>query len=344
MSLYGGHRGTPSIGGSKTNSQVIHIWAQGKGKKARGGNIRCEDDCLYSYSTMIARWYDLPKNKRCTVVTSKTYSVTTSGKHMPRYCDMPGNHPVYYFHGDVDDLPNDWSEARKVLLKQQVTQLDPMIEALHKMTSMRSYSLESVFAHARKVDTFATEHKLRSLISKDARITSSAMHDNPLEWIESFDALLADRCRRQLEKTAERDRVRDEQRRAQYERNREAWEKQNAERARIAAMKKEEKIAEWRAGNLPSHLFNDAPMMLRINGKEIETSHGARITIDEARAFFPQLHRRSITQGEPVGHFRFQAVTGDNVIIGCHTIPLVEIYRIAAELGMIQENETPLTQ
>ena len=38
---------------SINNRQVAHIWAQGNGAKAKGSNFRCEDNMLYSYSTLI---------------------------------------------------------------------------------------------------------------------------------------------------------------------------------------------------------------------------------------------------------------------------------------------------
>lgn len=67
-----------------SNIGVARLWAfEGKPEgKSSNGNMSFSGPTAYSYSTPIASHVQAPGG-RVSLVTSETYSVTTSGKHMP---------------------------------------------------------------------------------------------------------------------------------------------------------------------------------------------------------------------------------------------------------------------
>jgi hypothetical protein len=70
---------------SNSNSMVAHIWAQQEkhSGKSANGNLSFRGETLFSYVTPIGRFVQTVDGERATLVTSNTYSMTTSGKHMP---------------------------------------------------------------------------------------------------------------------------------------------------------------------------------------------------------------------------------------------------------------------
>jgi hypothetical protein len=67
------------------NDQVIHVWAAQSQDEARtgNGNLSFSGATLYSYSTPIANIRPGADGQPVALVTSESFSVTTSGKHMP---------------------------------------------------------------------------------------------------------------------------------------------------------------------------------------------------------------------------------------------------------------------
>lgn len=59
----------------KTNDQVAHIWAQGNGETAHAGNMKCENNRIYSYWACIGY---LDTEKHVAFVSRASYSMTTS--------------------------------------------------------------------------------------------------------------------------------------------------------------------------------------------------------------------------------------------------------------------------
>lgn len=67
------------------NSMVAHVWAQQNQDYGRSANRNYwfQGKTLFSYRTPIAAFVDKIDGTRAVMVTSETFSVTTSGKHMP---------------------------------------------------------------------------------------------------------------------------------------------------------------------------------------------------------------------------------------------------------------------
>lgn len=67
-----------------TNEQTAIKWVKTQGVgKSSNGNLNYSGHIIRSYSTPIASIITNPAGQSIALVTSETYSVTTSGKHMP---------------------------------------------------------------------------------------------------------------------------------------------------------------------------------------------------------------------------------------------------------------------
>lgn len=84
---------------SNSNAQVQHLWANQSKTRAQSGNGNhsFQGRVLYSYSTPIAHIVDAPRGGKVALITSRTYSVTTTGKHMPRTYDFPPELSRYFY-------------------------------------------------------------------------------------------------------------------------------------------------------------------------------------------------------------------------------------------------------
>jgi hypothetical protein len=76
-----------------------------------------------------------------------------------------------------------------------------------------------------------------------------------------------------------------------------------------------------------------SPTMLRIVGDEIETSRGARVTVRAAVRAWPHLKAHQVPP-QPVGQFEAGEFRDGILYIGCHAIPVAELNRVAAQLGL----------
>lgn len=113
-------------------------------------------------------------------------------------------------------------------------------------------------------------------------------------------------------------------------------------RAAADAARKVELQAEydgWKAGTvdrLPWEAVNLFPVALRVHDDEIQTTKGAAVPVIEARKLWRALRTDAGTvPGMRVGHYTVTRIDPDHdsLIVGCHTIPLREVTRMAVRLG-----------
>lgn len=112
----------------------------------------------------------------------------------------------------------------------------------------------------------------------------------------------------------------------------------DAQRAREVKQREQEaeQLEKWRAGESMGRYFS--AMALRVKGDVVQTSRGAEVPIIEAHKLYrllqtgktlPSHIAAQSIEGHRVGHFTVSRLTETEIVIGCHTIPLAEIERIA---------------
>lgn len=170
-----------------TNAFVRNAWGAQSQASARtpNGNLWFEGRTLYSYRTPIAKFHD-----GVALVTTQTYSVTTSGKHMPRGWEIKGAYfyvPNIGANGEAthamhaENLAHyeaQYAETRDALLKATRlsryahNDVDQIAQRLREHVNeakayCAAFGFESIWAH--RVDELCLNAEASTLLELDAR-------------------------------------------------------------------------------------------------------------------------------------------------------------------------------
>ena len=312
---------------SCNNSNVAHVWAQQNGSEARNGknNFYTRGRSLYSYNTEIARFID-----GRAVYTSHRYSATTTGKHLihvPRA--LPDNVESYRTAYTMRTIPDSWEHAAPFLFWEMLTNIKTAIESMRRSRSYVADQAVRIVEQCHDAIRFYNNYIVNNpnggaprgfdyngaITIEDLQAMTSIAVDSATVYRERFGIDMS-------EKYAQA-RAHEERQNAKRERERAQWEARRA----FEAKKQEEKIAEWRAGTYSGTLYG-LPVMLRLNGAIVETSHGARVPLVAARLMYSALLHGENIIGKQIGDFTIRSVDSEKIVIGCHTIPMMEVHAI----------------
>jgi hypothetical protein len=100
-------------------------------------------------------------------------------------------------------------------------------------------------------------------------------------------------------------------------------------------------LERWLAG-VGNYLPFGVEMLLRIKDGNVETSHHAKVPVEDAKKLWPLIQRARRSGGFEmdlqVGHYPLKRVSSKgDVVIGCHHIPYAQLERMAVQLGLVQE-------
>lgn len=322
---------------SYSNAMVGHLWAQREKPRARSsnGNMSFEGPTLYSYSTPIGRFIDVGK-VTAILVTSRRYSITTSGRHMPALW-----RGIDYSTRDVFEVPHlsPYDAQHKENLAHLVTQYRAWTERAKRavLHSWRAPNSEEALAKelealAVKARRYAELFKLRRYLPKfdpagEARAVFEARREREARY--STPEAIAKRAKAAAAREALQ-RRHDELERAESEERIAAW--RNGEPVRL------------RHGERIGGSFGEpGTALLRVRGDKLETSLDATVPLDHAiRVFrFVKLCRE---RGEAwqrngrslrVGHFQVDRVEANGDFrAGCHFIAWAETEAAALQAGV----------
>ena len=332
------------------NDMVRHVWAQQNQESGRNpkGSLSFRGTTLYSYNTPIANFVTIGKVKAC-LITTQTFSVTTSGKHMPRASDI-SNCEVFYSHfvkgGDNGrggytkaDLHNDnIKEYAKRYARELTTLARAKKHAEYQVTRVLGIRDEA-FRYAEFFEVLidkadfpepteeelqeakARAHKITAAQAKATRERAAQKAANLQSAINAFMS---------------------------GETNKLPWEfKMNASAAQKALVAPYI-IQLWRAGEWTrkiDFLSPDNGALLRLADGEIQTSQGAVFPVADGKAAWPLITKvkqlgvavdyHMHGYYPKLGHFNIDKVfeNGD-VKAGCHYVKFGEIERMATALGL----------
>lgn len=309
------------------NDMVAHVWAQQTQESGRShnGNFSFTGPTLYSYATPIARIVLGANGQRVALLTSKTYSITTTAKHvhparravrhdMPAFTvpfigERRGRNQVdsedeaEMHAGNMAHFAARYAERIAKMMKAREWH-NPASE-LHSLYGVeREYALCFGLAEPER----ATDVDVQPVLARFTRLRAA----------ENDPAAVAKR---------EKERARREARKAE----------------KMVALQAEARVA-FRAGNWHSAL-RALPVMLRVDGDEIVTSHGARFPVEHGKRAFKAIAaikasgRGWETNGHtiPLGHFKVDRVSPDGEVrAGCHVVAWAEVEHCAASLGLVE--------
>ena len=321
------------------NRMCAHVWAQQSkaSGKSGNGNLSFEGQTLYSYRTPIGRFVATVDGRRAVLVTSNTYSVTTSGKHMPAlWC------AIDYGRGAFS----------------------PCFTVPHLCAGYVDHAANLAHLVDCYVKGLAKDRRARDLRG-DWRERCVKAARNAVDYAEAFglpvpvlavtddcDAVAAHRAAREAKRNAP---GAAERREAEALKRAERKERREREAREKALADRAEAIADWRAGRrryLPYGVQHDSSggallrvqMAADIETGQLQTSLGATVPLPDAIRVF-RFVKLCKERGEawrrngrtlPVGAFQVDHVAPNGTFrAGCHLIHWPEIEAAARAAGVL---------
>ena len=310
------------------NAMVAHVWAQQTQESGRShnGNFSFSGPLLYSYSTPIAAFVEA-KGGTIILTTSRTYSKTTSGKHMPSLRHSLAGHKADGFTvPNVRPIGEREHGDNLAFLVAQYQGMAKWVERCRDYHGTEGGLVHSLALAAGDAQRYAVAFKLKCPKLNPAELAAAV-------WAK------------RAERDAKRNTPAAIKARAKAAEKREALAVRKAELARASEA---EKLEAWRNGESVRIYTHDdkGGALLRIKGDVLETSQGASVPLPHAiRVFrFAKLCRE---KGEAwqrngsslrVGHFQVDSIGPDGSFrAGCHRINWPEIERAATLAGVLNE-------
>lgn len=330
------------------NGMCAHVWAQQSkaSGKSGNGNMSFEGRALYSYRTPIGCFVDTVDGRRAVLVTSNTYSVTTSGKHMPAlWRAIDHGRGAFSPCFTVPHLCRDrYAPASSPTAAEHAANLAYLVDCY--------------------VNGLAKARRARDLWG-DWRERHAKAARNAVDYAEAFglpvpalavtddcDAVAAHRAAREAKRNAP---GATERREAEALKRAERKERREREAREKALADRAEAVADWRAGrrrHLPYGCQHDASggallrvqMAADIETGQLQTSLGATVPLPDAIRVF-RFVKLCKERGEawrrngrtlPVGAFQVDNVAPNGTFrAGCHLIHWPEIEAAARAAGVL---------
>lgn len=285
-----------------SNDMVAHVWAQQNQQEGRTatGNFYFNGPTLYSYgSHFIVGKFEEFKGKRCILMSTRSYSVTTASQQsIARQAIRNTPLPVFYV-----PCPEEFGVKNKTIW-------DRDIAALLKKAATARTKRESIMQEVTDLATMANAYA----------------DFFELPWLVTVPALSEEFCtkiKKENKEAALQERIRRET------------------RERAEAHIKATCISEWLLGSKDSIPYGYRPenALLRVRDDEIQTSHGATVSISQALRILPIIRNcRDTSTGfvangrtEHIGQFAVREIMSNgDMVVGCHSIKWAEIEKIAA--------------
>lgn len=277
----------------RNHDEVCHVWAQQTQSEGKAGNIFFEGKSIYSYG----RHFEAARfvDRETVLLNSYRYSVSTA-QHLSLIRQAVRHKQVFTVPSMTDHRAN-----VTYLIEQARDHFDKAKRARKRAEWEMGYGR-------------ATVETTRDYITK-FRVSVPDSH------VELWQALHTDtylNSEVQAELLAKA-------------RAAQAAEREATKQARIKREAEEAaQLAKWVAGELSYGRFS--AMRLRVKEGEVQTTHGARVPVSEARKLYRALKAGVNVEGQQVGYYRVTRVTDSELVIGCHNIPLSEVERIAPEV------------
>lgn len=288
----------------KNISELFHRYANGYRDNCRVGNVSIQGGRIYSYNLEIC------DEIKGTYILHYSDSTATTNGHIAELRSALS-------HQKVTHVPNVENVGRSH------AQLYDMISAMLKEASTARTRKESILAElAGKLDDF----------NQFAALKGSEFHFDIAEVISrNMNEIAAAKKEEQKKLLAQK-------------KDRLEWERAG----------REQQLEKWRAGSSTyGRSLRDLPCALRLRPGDgasqlsdnlclVETSHGASITVEEAKTLWKVIQRAMKKHDDPakrgikVGNYTLTKIkeNGD-VVIGCHDISYSEMEGIAKQLELV---------
>lgn len=292
-----------------SNQEVAHYFANGVQSEGKASNFFFETDRDGDYKLFsYGRHFCVARRLSADVFsfTNRSYSNSTS-KHLS-YARSALRHKTLVYCND----PASGAATNKAAAQADI-----------------NGALAAAETKRRILQRTRDGHKAAALrIAETFNTYLAALPENERADVQPFDISGLEEMRAAM--------LREEERKAEEERQRKA-------RAAVAAA---EYLADWRKDpTMNTQGMHALPPALRIQGNHVQTSHGAAISIAEARALWPLILAVKCGERTPeeaarlvrrVGVYMLNTINADgSIVVGCHAIAWPEIERMAVHFGFI---------
>ncbi len=289
----------------KNSGEVFHVWAQQNQFEGRAANVFFRDRSIFSYGEHfeMARFV----TSEIVLFTTRSYSQTTA-KHMSGVRRAISHKTAFAVPSFEDHNKNGLYLVQKV--KNQIEKLQRSRTHIVWLNGEIQLAINAAHEYLK---AFKKEIKIE--IRKE--ISGLDAYHNKHITPELLKSKI-DKENEYKAKEGERQKARDIR---------------AAEHRRIMFLEESERLALWQEGKYSGSFSYNAPTLLRIKGQEIETTKGASVPLIEARKFWNTLGRKENVIGMRLGHYTVDGLEGSTLTVGCHKIPLREVYRMAKALN-----------
>lgn len=288
-----------------SNAQVAHVWAQQTKSEGKGSSFYFEGDTIYSFGGHfpIARFV----NPSTVLLTIENGWGGYTGRHIGHVVRALRGLPVNVIHCLEPATRNGCHGSR--ILTAEVQQLNNLEDYAQRFRK----ALESACRARSNADLY---------LERAAQIRAWCRAYCKLYRIK-FPGWVRDEIPGDLDAIRAR-----------------AVERLNKERE-AKRVKLARDVARWQAGELVNiSEFPDTLLRLSRNGRMVETSRGAQVPVEDARALWAIVARckregrRFNALGMTIGNFGVREIeSSGNVRIGCHYLQFEECARFASAQG-----------
>ncbi len=288
--------------------QTIHVWASQKQESGKNSNrsVFFQGPSIFSYGSH----FEMARHIKNDVVfiTNRKYSVTTA-KHLSWVQSAVRHKTVFMVPSFTDHAEN---------VRFLVDKVKASYDSAKRALKSGAFYIEQAQRH---IDTTQ-----RYLDTFHLSISSAWLP----ELVDLWASLIGDTYLT----TEERNKIAERRVRAEHNELIRA-EKRRLEQAirdQLRALEEKEKLSAWMNGEDVGYRYRFAETRLRIKGDTVQTSKGAEVPVIEARKLYRAWKLGVDMVGRRVGYFTVSSMDHECIHIGCHTIPMSEVERIAPEL------------
>lgn len=337
-----------------TSDMCAHIWAQRTQDYGcnSGRSMSFRGSVAYSYRTPVANIVEDAHGGSVVLFTSNTYSLTTSGKHMPAYRRAAGHRSAFVVPFVLaSDMPGDREREHKANATYLHAQYNRERDALMRCPA-DSWRLEDYDSgHPR---ASRPHEQLYALYAERRRYAAAFGLEVPEHnWQADAAAIIArrDRLLNDPKREAKRAKAAEARERAEQRRK-----EKEAEARRVANLESAERVRQWLAGADVALHYQDvdyvAGHLVRIRGDVVQTTGGAECPLPQAiralRVWRAAVDANALpwARGDyaaqdaetVLGHFKLDRIESDGTVhAGCHTFRRPELERLESLIAAMPE-------
>lgn len=291
-----------------SHREVAHIWAQQSQAEGRASRVFFEGPSIYSYGHHfeMARFV----KPKVVIFNSKSYSSSTS-KHQYLVLRALSEQVTIHRIENLDDY--------NASLKSLIFDLGEFIQLTKRSNSNFEAYYSQINIKLSRIQAFIKEFKKdlnKKLIKEASKLPALIKKEITPELMEKKAKANKVREAKNAVKIEERNKIDEEQR-------------------KFNALGKAERLELWLKGTINASYYSSygEAIALRIKNNQIQTTQGANVPLIEARKLWHLIEAKQPIEGVRVGHYTVTGIQGRDLVVGCHNIPLIEIYKLAKQLN-----------